>query len=120
MVAGRVGLEVMREEGLHDNARERGAELVAGLREIASPYLHEVRGVGLMIGVELTDPETGLPASAFAKKVRRAAFERGLLCELGGRGDATVRLLPPLVLTRAHVQEALAILRGAFSDAARS
>jgi diaminobutyrate-2-oxoglutarate transaminase len=120
MVAGRVALEVMREEGVHDNARERGAELVAGLREIRSPMIAEVRGMGLMVGIDLADPETGAPATAFAKTVRRAAFERGLLCELGGRGDATVRLLPPLVITRQHVQEAIGMLRGAFADAART
>jgi diaminobutyrate-2-oxoglutarate transaminase len=117
MVAGRVGLEVMREEGLHDNAAERGAELVSGLRALRSPFVREVRGVGLMIGLEFADPETGAPATAFAKRVRAGCFERGLLCELGGRADATLRLLPPLIITRAHVEEALRIIAEAVRAA---
>jgi 4-aminobutyrate aminotransferase-like enzyme len=107
----------MREEGLHDNAAERGAELVSGLRALRSSFVHEVRGVGLMIGLEFADPDTGAPASVFAKRVRAGCFERGLLCELGGRADATLRLLPPLVITRAHVEEALRIIGEAIRAA---
>jgi len=117
MVAGTTAIRVMREEGVHQNAAERGAELLAGLRSIESAAIREVRGIGLMLGVEFANPENGAPATTFAKRVRAECFARGLLCELGGRADATLRLLPPLVITRAHVDAAVRIIGQAIRAA---
>jgi diaminobutyrate-2-oxoglutarate transaminase len=116
MAAGIAAIRVIRDEGLLENARVRGDHLRAALSKVGSPWVGEVRGLGLMLGVELRDPATGAPASAVAKQVRRACFERGLLCELGGRGDATIRLLPPLVLTEAEAEEGMAILCRALRE----
>jgi diaminobutyrate-2-oxoglutarate transaminase len=70
-----------------------------------------------MWGVELADPVTRAPASELASRVRAHALRHGLIIELGGRGDAVVRLLPPLNITAAQVEEALALLSAAFADA---
>ena len=77
---------------LMENARVVGATLLDGLHALAErfPQIREVRGIGLMIGVELQTPE-------LADTVEQACFERGLLVLRAG--DATVRISPPLVLT---------------------
>ena len=65
--------------------------------------------------LELADPATGEPTSARRSRVQRAALERGLIVELGGRHDAVVRLLPPLNVTRRTLDQALDILSQSIS-----
>ena len=120
MAAGAAALRVFREERILENVRARGDQLMTAVRQIRSPAIAEVRGLGLMIGIEFAHPETKTPLTAFAKRVRSACFERGLLCELGGRADATLRLLPPLIVTQSQVAEAVSILGDAVADANRN
>jgi diaminobutyrate-2-oxoglutarate transaminase len=110
MAAGSAALTLLRSEGLIDNARERGQQLMAALASLQLACIGEVRGLGLMLGIELVDPSTGAASSERARAVRAECFARGLLCELGGRGDATLRLLPPLCLTEAEATEGAEIL----------
>jgi 4-aminobutyrate aminotransferase len=80
------------------------------------PVIGEVRGKGLMIGVELvSDPATRTPATALCQAVITKAFERGLL--LLPCGASTVRFMPPLMVNEGHVDEALALLEAAMLDA---
>ena len=81
------------EEGLVENAARMGAHLMDRMREWPArlPQVGEVRGLGLMIGIELV-------ASELRDQALRQAFERGLL--VLGAGDSTIRLSPPLVITR--------------------
>lgn len=109
-VAGAV-LDVVIGEKLPERAAALGAHLKARLERLDG--VAEVRGMGLMIGVEL---EEGLSAP----RVMRAAFERGLL--VGASGDAVLRVLPPLVISEADADEAAGILEaaiGAVREAAR-
>ncbi|MCS0635393.1 diaminobutyrate--2-oxoglutarate transaminase family protein [Streptomyces sp. LP05-1] len=108
MVAGLVTLRAVAERQLAERALKLGERLRRGLREIAAghPEFGQVRGRGLMIGVELVDPggspgPDGAPPSdpVLARALRAACLERGLILELGGRNDTVLRLLPPLVLT---------------------
>ena len=87
------------------------------LSELADEHelVAEARGMGLMLGLELIDPATGEPNQQAAVAVQRAALERGLILELGGRDDAVLRLLPPLNVTRATLDQALGILREAVA-----
>ena len=114
LVAGLTALGVLREEPILDNVGKRGEELRSGLYRIAGRSVAEVRGMGLMIGVEFADPESNAPLPEIARRVRDECFSRGLLTALGGRRDATLRLLPPLVVTRDQVEEALSILDDAL------
>ncbi len=94
------------ENGLADNAATVGAHLLAGLRTLQSthPAITDVRGRGLMIGIDLPDHDT-------AAVVERACFERGLLVlTCGQRG---IRMAPPLVVTREQADTALGIFRDA-------
>lgn len=96
-------LEVMKEEHLVDNAAEVGAYLLARLQEI--PGIKEVRGRGLMIGIEMEQP---------VKELRKQLiFEQHVFT--GASGTNTIRLLPPLCLTRAQADEFLARFRAVLS-----
>ncbi|MFE7132242.1 diaminobutyrate--2-oxoglutarate transaminase family protein [Streptomyces sp. NPDC057638] len=108
MAAGAATLAFVRENRLADHAATLGARMLGRLQGLAAahPSIGDVRGRGLMIGVELVDPADSTPdalvpppAPALAAAVQRACLDRGLIVELGGRHSAVVRLLPPLTLT---------------------
>jgi 4-aminobutyrate aminotransferase len=99
------------EEGLVENAARLGARLMERMREWPRrfPVVGEVRGLGLMIGVEFVkDQQTREKAPALRDKVVQAAFERGLL--VLGCGENVLRLMPPLVIDEAQADCALGIL----------
>lgn len=109
--AGVAAVRIVRRDKLLANVRRRGAQLerrLAGLRE--HPWVRELRGVGLMRGIEFADPEDGRPAAELARQVQANALRRGLIVELGGRADAVVRLMPPLNVTARVIDTACAIL----------
>lgn len=116
MTAGRITLRTVAEQQLAERAGKLGERLRQGLRELADahPRFGEVRGRGLMTGVELVDPD-GAPDHAgsppgdpeFGQALRAACLEQGLMLELGGRKDTVLRLLPPLVLTDAQADGVL-------------
>ncbi|MFD5510185.1 diaminobutyrate--2-oxoglutarate transaminase family protein [Streptomyces sp. NPDC127051] len=101
MAAGAATLAYVRKNRLAERAGALGERMLTALRDLASanPCIGDVRGRGLMIGIELVDPDTGAPAPALAAAVRQECLNRGLIVELGGRGAGVVRLLPPLTLT---------------------
>lgn len=116
-MAGLTVLEAIREEGLLENAKILGAYLVGELEAMDLPAIRFVRGVGLMIGIELNDlPASfggdGLPSIRATKELMKA----GLL--VIPSGERTIRLLPPLNITKAEADEALAILRKVLSAGA--
>jgi ornithine--oxo-acid transaminase len=95
----RASLRVLVEERLAENAAAMGAHLMAGLKAIANPKIREVRGRGLLIGVQL-DPSAG-GARQYCERLKA----QGLLCK--ETHDHTIRFAPPLVITRAEVDWAL-------------
>ncbi len=111
-------IDVIREEHLLENARARGAQLMAGLRELQKEYpiIGDVRGLGLMVASEFTH-EDGTPATEVAKATARAAFERGLLLLTCGPWDNTIRWIPPLIVDEGHIEEALNIFSQALKAA---
>ena len=95
------------------NAERQGEHLRTGLEELAAryPFIHEVRGLGLMIGVEIrTD---GAPDPELRDQIVDLAFHRGLL--LLPCGPSTVRFCPPLCLTRRQVEIGLGLFGAALS-----
>ncbi|MFE5674694.1 diaminobutyrate--2-oxoglutarate transaminase family protein [Streptomyces erythrochromogenes] len=121
MAAGTATLAFVRENRLAERAAVLGDRMLAALRGLASghPCVGDVRGRGLMIGLELVDPDTGAAAPALAAAVRQECLERGLIVELGGRHGAVVRLLPPLTLTDEQAAAVLDRLADAIPAAAR-
>jgi len=109
--AGTEAVRIVRRDDVLGNVRRRGEQvddLLAPLQ--GNPWVWEVRGRGLMWGIELADPATGRPAGELARAVQAEALRRGLIVECGGRDDAVVRLLPPLNVTAGIVDTACRIL----------
>ena len=97
--AGTAVLEIFEQENLVENAREVGEYLMAQLKEI--PQIKEVRGRGLMIGMEFEEP---------VKELRKKLlFEQKVFT--GASGTNVIRLLPPLVITKADADEFIARLK---------
>ncbi|MDX6328106.1 MAG: diaminobutyrate-2-oxoglutarate transaminase [Streptomycetaceae bacterium] len=129
MAAGTATLTYVRENDLAGRAATLGAQLLAGLCGLMGrhPCIGDVRGRGLMIGIELVDPTAepddygSLPAApGLAAAVQREALRRGLIVELGGRHSSTVRLLPPLTITDQQVEAVLDRLADSIAAAGRS
>jgi diaminobutyrate-2-oxoglutarate transaminase len=106
-------LDVLEREDVLENVRSEGAHLSVELTKLASsPLISDVRGLGLMLGIEMAGyPAASVGAHEVAIQLQRAALRRGLILEIGGREDRVVRLLPPLNLSRQTADEALAIIR---------
>ena len=118
-LAAAAGLAVLTEigrSGLLENARELGAHLIRELEAMGLPAIRLVRGVGLMIGIELNDlPSSfggeGLPSI----RATKALMAEGLL--VIPSGERTIRLLPPLTINGVEADEALVILRRVLGSA---
>jgi 4-aminobutyrate aminotransferase len=110
--AGIAVLETIAEEGLAANAVARGAELRNGLDRIAAeePRIGDVRGRGLMVGVELvTDRDSRTPDAQLAKAAIAKAADLGLLVLTCGVNGNVVRWIPPIDATSAEISEAVEI-----------
>jgi 4-aminobutyrate aminotransferase len=98
------------EEGLIENAKRVGSYLLEKLKGLQErfPLIGDVRGKGLMIGIELVkDPGTKEKAIEERSKVIQACFEKGLL--ILGCGENVVRFIPPLIITQREADTALTI-----------
>ena len=104
----RAALRVLVEEGMIENAAKMGEYLLASLRAINSPIVKEIRGRGLMVAVEL------IPDAGGARKYCEALKDRGILCkETHGN---TLRIMPPLIITEAQIDEALVEFRAVLAE----
>ncbi len=113
-------LDVIRDEGLVDNARERGAQLKARLQDVATrhPGLAHVRGLGLMQGSYMVDAE-GRPDGERTARILKEAEARGLLLiRCGAYGGEIVRWLPPLIVDADQVDQAVDIFEDALKATA--
>jgi len=95
----REALRVLMEENMVENAAIQGDYFIAKLREIRSPHIKEVRGKGLLIGVEL------FPEAGGARRFSEALLKKGLLCK--ETHHDILRLAPPLVIQRQEIDWAL-------------
>jgi 4-aminobutyrate aminotransferase len=113
-------IQVMREERLLDNAQERGEQLMTGLRHLQEHYsrIGDVRGLGLMVGVEFTTPQ-GKPDKETAKALQKACLNERLLLLTCGTWDNTIRFIPPLVATTEQINEGLARFERALAQVHR-
>jgi diaminobutyrate-2-oxoglutarate transaminase len=117
--SGVAALDVIERERVLENVAQQGKLLSERLFELAkfTPWIADVRGVGLMWGVELVNPETGQSATKLARAVQAAALRNGLILEVGGRDDCVLRMLPPLNIDAHTMNEAMDALAEAFVTA---
>jgi 4-aminobutyrate aminotransferase-like enzyme/Ser/Thr protein kinase RdoA (MazF antagonist) len=110
-------LDVIRDEGLQQNARSTGAHLLAGLRDLAGrhAWIGDVRGQGLFVGVELVrDRETLEPAASKAATVVEAMKDRGILLSTDGPLHNVIKIKPPLVFSLADAERLVSELDAAL------
>lgn len=124
-VAGAASMDYIRSHGLHSTAAALGQRLISNLHQLREKHscVGEVRGRGLMVGMEVTDP-TPLPVQqgkalngTLAYSIKREAFSRGLIIETGGRHSAVLRFLPPLTITEREIDQIASILDDAIHAA---
>ncbi|WP_347550076.1 aspartate aminotransferase family protein [Pseudalkalibacillus hwajinpoensis] len=126
MAAGSASLKVIKEQKLSEHAEKMGEKMLSSLQNLQQNYkeLGDVRGRGLMIGVEIIDPTLTQSSSGsypakpeLASLIQRECFNRGLILEVGGRNGSVVRLLPPLIITNEQVEEVLRIFEESVAAA---
>jgi ornithine--oxo-acid transaminase len=104
----REALKVLVEEGLVENAREQGEYLVGRLQRVESEHIAEVRGRGLLTGVELKREAGG------ARRFAEALKDRGVLCK--ETHENVLRFAPPLVISREELDWALERIEAVLTD----
>jgi diaminobutyrate-2-oxoglutarate transaminase len=112
MRGGLAAIDYVEEHDLLAHARELGEYIRDRLREADSDHLAEVRGQGLFVGAEFLDAdgEASKAAKGMVKDVRTYCYERGVLVWKAGRHGNVLRLLPPLVMTRAQAETGLDVV----------
>ncbi len=110
-------IQVMRDEKLVENAAAMGEVLLNGLRQLQRkhPEIGDVRGRGLMIASEFTDPQ-GEPWTERAKAVARAAYQQGLLLLTCGSYDNVIRWIPPLIVNASQIEDGLEKFQAALES----
>ena len=108
-------IQVIREEKLLQNARERGVQLLTGLRHLQEEYpeMGDVRGLGLMVGAEFRASDRK-PDKNTAKAIAQRCLEESLLLLTCGPWDNTIRWIPPLIVTAGQIDHALNVFEGAL------
>ena len=114
-------IRAIRDEGMLANARQRGVELVQGLKILQQQYpvLGDVRGLGLMVGVEFRTAQRK-PDKATAKAVAHACLDRGLILLTCGLWDNVIRWIPPLVVTQEEIERGLTIFEDSLKEVVKS
>jgi putrescine aminotransferase len=111
--AALAAMDALVDEGLVENARERGAQLLAGAQELARKYsgvAREARGLGLLVGVELTN-------EGYGGWIIPEMLKHGVTAAWTLNMQRVIRLEPPLVVTEAEIQKALEALEAGLSTA---
>lgn len=118
--AGVATIRAIREENMLENSRLRGEQLMTGLRHLQEQYpvIGDVRGLGLMIGVEFRDAQ-GKPNKPVAKEVMHACLDHKLLLITCGPWDNTIRFIPPLVVNQEQVKQSLEVFDKALREVSR-
>ncbi|HUW48592.1 MAG TPA: aspartate aminotransferase family protein, partial [Patescibacteria group bacterium] len=111
-------IEFIVKNKLPEKATEKGAYITQQLREMQKDYpiIGDVRGKGLMIGVELVKDQKKTPAIEETARIKRAAREKGLLVGSGGLKGCVLRIQPPLVIEKEQMDRALSILETAIGE----
>jgi 4-aminobutyrate aminotransferase len=113
--AGNAVLDYVLDHDLQANAARTGAILLGGLRALDLPIIGEVRGKGLMIGIELVRPGTTEPDAAATVRVFDECRAGGLLVGKGGLYGNVLRMGPALTLTEQEAREGLSVLVDALT-----
>jgi 4-aminobutyrate aminotransferase-like enzyme len=107
----------MERENLPGRAADMGQYAMGKLKDLQKKHslIGDVRGLGLMVGVELIKDKEKTAAAAEAEAIRDACLQRGLLVGVGGVHANVVRFQPPLVITKQQIDQAVGIFEEALA-----
>ena len=111
--------EVFKEENILENAKKMGTLMMDGMKKIQQKhdFIGEVRGVGLMLAMEIVKPDgSKTPDGEKAMSILEAMLKNGLLGYMAGLHGQVVRLIPPLIITEEQVKKALDILEASIEE----
>ena len=119
--AALANIEFLQREDLPAKAMETGNYVLGKLQDLqkSHPLIGEVRGLGLMIGVELIKDTKLTPATPEAEAIRESLFRHGVLVGVGGVYGNVIRFQPPLVITRAQIDQAIEAFAAALEEVAQ-
>ncbi|VTU16787.1 aspartate aminotransferase family protein [Variovorax sp. PBL-E5] len=122
MAAAHAVLDVLQSENLIERAQKAGERFMKNLQDIQRrrPMLGDVRGKGLMIGLEIVERGGKEPAAAAAKKIEHAMVARGGLISTTGVNGNVLRITPPLVISDAQIDRACEALDASIAEAGES
>lgn len=109
-------IDTIEEEKLMENSRIVGEHLVEGLKDLQKhyPILQDIRGKGLMLGVEIADPKTKAPLAAECARLVEVAKDNGVILGKGGLFANTIRIKPPMTITKDNADTCLNIMKKAL------
>lgn len=116
--AGLKTLEIIERDHLLDNCKKQGAYFLDKLKELQAKYparIKEVRGVGLMVAMELCD-EAGKPDAKLTAAIKAGALEKDLLLLTCGSDHNVVRFIAPLIIGKEEIDKAMDIIAGVFEE----
>ncbi len=116
--AGLKTLEIIERDHLLDNCKKQGAYFLDKLKELQAKYparIKEVRGVGLMVAMELCD-EAGKPDAKLTAAIKAGALEKDLLLLTCGSDHNVVRFIAPLIVGKEEIDKAMDIIAGVFEE----
>src|SRR5438874_10929941 len=116
--AALANIQFMQDENLPTRAAEIGEYAMKKLRDLQkqNPIIGEVRGLGLMIGVELVRDEKLTPASSEAEGLRDSLLKQGLLVGVGGIYGNVVRFQPPLIISKEQIDRAINLFAASLQE----
>jgi len=122
IAAAHAVLDVLSREKLAERATVAGERFMGNLAELSRKYpiLGDVRGKGLMIGLEIVDPKNKAPAAKAAKQMELSMIKRGALISTTGVNANILRITPPLVITDAQVDRSCEIVEACLAEASVS
>lgn len=105
-------IDVLQDEGLVENARVLGDYALKKLIDLKRkhPTVGTVRGIGLMLGIEIVHPETGEPNGDGLMNILKKCLEKGLILYLSGNKGEVIRMMPPLTIDKEHLDLGISLL----------
>lgn len=116
--AGLKTLEIIERDHLLENCRKQGAYFVEKLKKLQAEYpdrIGDVRGVGLMIAMEIVTPE-GEPDAAYTAQIKEKALEKDLLLLTCGSDHNVIRFIAPLIVTEKEIDQAMDVIESIFAQ----
>jgi 4-aminobutyrate aminotransferase len=111
-------IDVMQNEGLIENARHLGDYALTRLIDLKEkhPSIGQVRGIGLMLGIEIIHPFTGKPNGEGLMNILQKCLEKGVIFYLSGNQGEVIRMMPPLTIDREHLDIGISLLDEALEE----